>query len=130
MDGFTIRPVRPEDHERLGDLTAAAYLDDGLLDLGAEDPYLEVLRDVGRRAEHAEVLVAVDPDGLVLGGVAFVGAPGPFADIARDGEARVPHAGRRSDRPWTRRRHRSRARVHRPRPRPSAAAASSCRRSR
>lgn len=87
MDGFTIRPVRPEDHERLGDLTAAAYLDDGLLDLGAEDPYLEVLRDVGRRAEHAEVLVAVDPDGLVLGGVAFVGAPGPFADIARDGEA-------------------------------------------
>ncbi|GAA2740355.1 GNAT family N-acetyltransferase [Terrabacter aerolatus] len=87
MDGFTIRPVRPEDHERLGDLTAAAYLDDGLLDFGSGDPYLEVLRDVAGRAEHAEVLVAVDPDGRVLGGVAFVGGPGPFADIARDGEA-------------------------------------------
>ena len=64
MDGFTIRAARPEDHERLGDLTAAAYLDDGLLDFGAEDPYLEVLRDVGRRAEHAEVLVAVDAGGV------------------------------------------------------------------
>ena len=87
MDGFTIRAVRPEDYERLGDLTAAAYLDDGLLDFGAEDPYLAVLRDVGRRAEHAEVLVAVDAEGTVLGGVAFVGGPGPFADIAREGEA-------------------------------------------
>ncbi|GAA5017327.1 GNAT family N-acetyltransferase [Terrabacter aeriphilus] len=87
MDGFTIRPARPEDHARLGDLTAAAYLDDGLLDLGADDPYLEVLRDVARRAEHAEVLVALDPAGVVLGGVAFVEGPGPFADVARDGEA-------------------------------------------
>ncbi len=86
MEGFTIRAVRPEDHERLGDLTAAAYLDDGLLDFGVDDPYLEVLRDVGRRAAHTDVLVAVDPDG-VLGGVAFVGGPGPFADVAREGEA-------------------------------------------
>jgi ribosomal protein S18 acetylase RimI-like enzyme len=87
MDGFTIRAVRPDDYERLGELTAAAYLDDGLLDYGAADPYLAVLRDVGRRAEHAEVLVAVDDAGTVLGGVAFVGAPGPFADVAREGEA-------------------------------------------
>ena len=87
MDGFTIRPARPDDHERLGDLTAAAYLDDGLLDFGAEDPDLEVLRDVARRAEHADVLVAVDPAGVVLGGVAFVAGPGPFADVARDDEA-------------------------------------------
>ena len=87
MDGFTIRAVRPDDYERLGELTAAAYLDDGLLDFGAADPYLAVLRDVGRRAEHAEVLVAVDDAGTVLGGVAFVGAPGPFADVAREGEA-------------------------------------------
>jgi ribosomal protein S18 acetylase RimI-like enzyme len=87
MDGFTIRPAQPEDHERLGDLTAAAYRDDGLLDFGAEDPYLEVLRDVARRAEHAEVLVAADASGTVLGGVAFVAGPGPFADVAREGEA-------------------------------------------
>jgi ribosomal protein S18 acetylase RimI-like enzyme len=87
MEGFTIRAARPEDHERLGDLTAAAYLDDGLLDSGADDPYREVLRDVARRAEHTDVLVAVDPAGVVLGGVAFVAGPGPFADVARDDEA-------------------------------------------
>ena len=72
MDGFTICAAVPQDHERLGELTAAAYLDDGLLDFGAEDPYLEVLRDVGTRSQHADVLVAVDADGTVLGGVAFV----------------------------------------------------------
>lgn len=84
---FTIRAARPEEFDRLGEITAAAYLDDGLLDFGEDDSYLEVLRDVARRAEHAEVLVAADAAGAVLGGVAFVPGPGPFADIARDGEA-------------------------------------------
>jgi len=46
-----------------------------------------VLRDVAHRAEHTEVLVAVDPDGTVLGGVAFVEGPGAYADVAREGEA-------------------------------------------
>ena len=87
MDGRTIRAARPEDYEPLGELTAAAYLDDGLLDFGADDPYLDVLRDVGHRAEHADVLVAVDAEGTVLGGVAFVGGPGPFANIAAADEA-------------------------------------------
>jgi GNAT superfamily N-acetyltransferase len=87
MDGYSIRAAVAEDHERLGALTAAAYLDDGLLDLGERDPYLAVLRDVGSRAAHAEVLVAVDGEGAVLGGVAFVEGPGPFADVAGDGEA-------------------------------------------
>ena len=85
-----IRAARAEDHARLGELTAAAYLDDGLLDLGERDPYLRVLRDVGSRAAHAEVLVAVDGQdgsGDVLGGVAFVEGPGEFADVAGEGEA-------------------------------------------
>ena len=85
--GFTIRAARPEDYARLGDLTAAAYLDDGLLDFGSGDPYLAVLRDVASRAEHAEVLVAVDAAGTVLGGVTFVGSQGRFADIAGPDEA-------------------------------------------
>jgi len=87
MDGFTIRAAGPGDYDRLGELTAAAYLDDGLLDFGADDPYIAVLRDVARRAAHADVLVAVDETGDVLGGVAFVAGPGQFADIARAGEA-------------------------------------------
>lgn len=89
MCAFSIRTARPEEFQRLGSLTAAAYLDDGLLDFGAEDPYLEVLRVVAHRAEHAEVLVALDARGEVLGGVAFVPGAGPFADVARDGEAEL-----------------------------------------
>jgi GNAT superfamily N-acetyltransferase len=85
--GFTIRSARPEEFDRLGEITAAAYLDDGLLDFGADDPYLVLLRDVRSRAEHADVLVAVDDDETVLGGVTFVEGPGAYADIARAGEA-------------------------------------------
>jgi ribosomal protein S18 acetylase RimI-like enzyme len=82
-----IRAAEPGDYEQLGELTASAYLDDGLLMRGRDSPYLEVLRDVAHRAAHGEVLVAVDADDRVLGGVTFVPGPGPFADLARDGEA-------------------------------------------
>lgn len=47
-----------------------------------------MLRDVATRAAHAEVLAAVDSDGALLGGVTFVSGPGgPYADLARPGEA-------------------------------------------
>lgn len=84
---ITIRRIEPEEHTALGELTARAYLDGGLLDLGEEDPYLEVLRDVASREARAEVYVAVDEQGTLLGGVAFVPDGGPFADIAGPGEA-------------------------------------------
>jgi GNAT superfamily N-acetyltransferase len=84
---FSIRAARAEEFDRLGEITAAAYLDDGLLDFGADDPYLVLLRDVRMRAQHADVLVAVDEAGTVLGGVTFVGGPGAYADIAQAGEA-------------------------------------------
>jgi GNAT superfamily N-acetyltransferase len=84
---FTIRAVRPEEYEALGDITARAYLDDGHLDFGEEDDYLHLLRDVARRVAEAEVLVAVDHAGTVLGGVTFARAGEKWADIARDGEA-------------------------------------------
>lgn len=85
---ISIREARPEDHEAIGDLTAQAYLSDGHLDFGADDPYLAVLRDVPSRAAAAEVLVAA-ADGKVLGCVTYVPAGGPMADIARDGEAEI-----------------------------------------
>ena len=84
---FTIRPARSEEYTALGDLTATAYLDDDLLDFGAQDPYLDVLRDVPGRARHAEVLVAVDEHETVLGGITFVAVPGAFANIAEPDEA-------------------------------------------
>ncbi|MCX2969601.1 MULTISPECIES: GNAT family N-acetyltransferase [Streptomyces] len=96
---LTVRAARPEELEEIGELTAAAYLGDGLLDFGEADPYLAELRDARRRSEHAEVLVAVDAGGEVLGAVAFVGEGGPYADLARPGEAEfrmlaVRHEGR------------------------------------
>ncbi|MBP2584616.1 ribosomal protein S18 acetylase RimI-like enzyme [Streptomyces sp. PvR006] len=84
---FTIRAVRPEDYEALGELTAGTYLNDGLLKHGAEDSYLHVLRDTARRARESEVLVAEDADGRLLGGVTFATGSTPWADIAIEGEA-------------------------------------------
>lgn len=84
---ITIREARPEELSEIGELTAEAYLGDGLLDFGEADPYLAELRDARRRAEHAQVLVAADRHGdELLGAVAYVGQGGAFADIARDGE--------------------------------------------
>ncbi|MCT4355364.1 GNAT family N-acetyltransferase [Streptomyces sp. Je 1-79] len=84
---YTIRAVRPEEYEALGEITARAFLDDGHLDFGEEDDYLHLLRDVARRVAEADVLVAVDRDGTVLGGVTFARGGEEWADIAREGEA-------------------------------------------
>ncbi|MFI8522552.1 GNAT family N-acetyltransferase [Streptomyces sp. NPDC085481] len=86
---FTIRPVRPEEYEALGEITGHAYLADGFLTFGDTDWYLGHLRNVAGRAAVAEVLAAVDRNGTVLGGVTFVPSPGPMGDIAREGEAAV-----------------------------------------
>ncbi|MFD3725774.1 GNAT family N-acetyltransferase [Streptomyces sp. NPDC058671] len=84
---FTIRAVRPEEYEALGELTAGTYLNDGLLQHGAEDFYLEILRDTARRARESEVLVAEDAEGTLLGGVTFATGDTRWADIAVTGEA-------------------------------------------
>ncbi|MEU0304630.1 GNAT family N-acetyltransferase [Streptomyces sp. NPDC006175] len=83
----SIRPALPAQFEELGEITAHAYLGDGLLDFGADDPYLDQLRAVGRRAAEAEVLVALDADGRLLGGVTYVAPGSPWADIAGEDEA-------------------------------------------
>ncbi|MER6014635.1 GNAT family N-acetyltransferase [Streptomyces bluensis] len=85
---ITIRQARPDEYEAIGEITAQAYLGDGLLDFGESDAYLGELRDVAKRAAAAEVFVAVG-DGHVLGSVTFVPAGGPMADIARPGEAEI-----------------------------------------
>ncbi|MFF9167154.1 MULTISPECIES: GNAT family N-acetyltransferase [unclassified Streptomyces] len=84
-----IRPADPAEYAVLGEITARAYLHDGLLDFGESDAYLDELRDVARRAAAAQVLVAADDSGTVLGGVTFVPVGGPMADIARPGEAEI-----------------------------------------
>ncbi|WP_030704037.1 MULTISPECIES: GNAT family N-acetyltransferase [unclassified Streptomyces] len=94
----TIRAAAPAEHAALGAITAEAYLGDGLLD-GPGDPYLARLRAVERRAAEAEVLVAVDPEGALLGGVTYAAPGTPWRDIAGPDEAEfrmlaVARAGR------------------------------------
>ncbi|MET9430284.1 MULTISPECIES: GNAT family N-acetyltransferase [unclassified Streptomyces] len=96
---ITIRAVRPEEYEALGELTAQAYLGDGLLAFADSDEYLIELRDVARRAAEAEVLVAVERGAVepgavqqaerLLGGVTFTAGGGPLAELAGDGEAEI-----------------------------------------
>ncbi|MEU6913509.1 GNAT family N-acetyltransferase [Streptomyces olindensis] len=85
---IVIRPAEPGEYGPLGDITAHAYLQDGLLDFGESDEYLGELKDVAKRAAAAEVLVALRGDEL-LGGVTFVPSGGPMADIAGPGEAEI-----------------------------------------
>ncbi|MFI7503771.1 GNAT family N-acetyltransferase [Streptomyces sp. NPDC049687] len=85
---IVIRHVEPGEYEVLGEITARAYLQDGLLDFGESDGYLEELKDVAKRAASAQVLVAVEGDRL-LGGVTFVPGPGPMADLAGPGETEI-----------------------------------------
>ncbi len=63
-----IRPVEPSDFDELGALTVDAYRPFGVVD----DEYGPVLADVAGRAAVAPVLVAVDDDGTLLGGVTYV----------------------------------------------------------
>lgn len=78
---LTIRPVRPEEHDRVADLTVAAYLKTH--DVG---DYATTLRDVAHRAAHADVLVAVQ-DGEVLGSATNVMHGGHYGEVATDAEA-------------------------------------------
>ncbi|MEU1196103.1 GNAT family N-acetyltransferase [Streptomyces sp. NPDC005813] len=89
-----IRVAHPEEYPGLGEITAQAYLRDGLLDFGESDAYLGELRDVAKRAAAADVLVAVERGSTpgtqrLLGGVTFVPRGGAMADIARPGEAEI-----------------------------------------
>ncbi|MFF1302544.1 GNAT family N-acetyltransferase [Streptomyces sp. NPDC058307] len=85
---IVIRAAEPAEYETLGEITAQAYLRDGLLLFGDSDWYLEELRDVAKRAAAADVLTAVADD-TVLGTVTFVPSGGPLADLARPGEAEI-----------------------------------------
>jgi GNAT superfamily N-acetyltransferase len=84
---FLIRPVRPDEYEALGELTVAAY--HSVPDImGHQEAYDRQLRDVARRAETSCVLVAVGPEGELLGGVTYVRGPDdPYSEELAEGEA-------------------------------------------
>jgi ribosomal protein S18 acetylase RimI-like enzyme len=83
-----IRRVRDEECDGLGALTVTAYgsLEGLVLDQG----YIEELGDVAGRARRAVVLVAIDDDGTVLGGVTYVPHRGAaYAEHDVDGAASI-----------------------------------------
>lgn len=84
-DAMVVRAVRPEEYEALGTLTVAAYR--ALLGPDMDAGYAEELADVGERAEVADVLVEVDAEGRLLGGVTYIPGPGPMAWFAGAGDA-------------------------------------------
>jgi ribosomal protein S18 acetylase RimI-like enzyme len=82
---ITVRLARPREYDAVGALTARAYLDSGLVPDGSD--YDETLRRASDRAEHSELLVAVDAGGELLGTVSFVRAGSRYAEVSREGEA-------------------------------------------
>jgi GNAT superfamily N-acetyltransferase len=73
VSDLVVRPARPDEYERVGALTIAAYktLERDHL----EDGYEEQILDVSGRAQSAEVLVAVDHQGTIVGACTFVSDP-------------------------------------------------------
>ncbi|MHB1446365.1 MAG: GNAT family N-acetyltransferase [Acidimicrobiales bacterium] len=71
----------------MGRLVSAAYEAVPGSVVGAD--YRDVLEDVADRARRAVVLVALDPDGYLLGGVTYAAGGGPFANLAHQNEAEI-----------------------------------------
>lgn len=69
----------------MGALTVAAYVADGLIE--ADAAYAGELAAAQERATEAELVVAVDEDGALLGTVTFALAGSPWAEISHADEA-------------------------------------------
>lgn len=99
MSEFVVRPPRADELGAVGKLTVAAYRTDGLLEADAD--YAEELADAARRAVEAELLVAVEASGELLGSVTVVRPGTAYAEISRPDElefrmlATAPAARRR-----------------------------------
>lgn len=80
---FLIRRATPADYAAVGEITARSYVEDGHLPPGSA--YAAVLADAGARAAGAELWVAVEESGEVLGSVTFAPPGSPYAEVS-DGD--------------------------------------------
>jgi ribosomal protein S18 acetylase RimI-like enzyme len=69
--GYEVRPAQPHELPAAGELCAAGYRADGFLAPGGTDHYEAELLDAAGRAAEAAVLVAVEPDGRLVGTVTW-----------------------------------------------------------
>lgn len=84
-----IREARPEEYAAAGQVTLAAYQQDGLL--AGTDDYAETLLDTKRRAHEASLLVAVDEaagkaESSVLGTATYCPPGSPYHELSGPGE--------------------------------------------
>lgn len=83
-----VRRAAPEDYAALSDLIVAAYEE---FTQGPEDPYVDSLRDVALRDREAELWVAEEDDGQILGCVTWCPPGSAWREISQDtqGEFRM-----------------------------------------
>ena len=81
---FSIRRAEPDEYVAVGELTVQAYLTNG--GMSADDPYYEVLRDAAARDAGAELWVAADADGTLLGTVTWCPVGSPYRELGGAGE--------------------------------------------
>ncbi|HKR51760.1 MAG TPA: GNAT family N-acetyltransferase [Pseudonocardiaceae bacterium] len=79
-----MRPARPDELDQVGRLTFEAYVGDGYANPAGS--YAAALGDAARRARDAELLVAVEPDGALLGTVTVCTPGSPLGELSRPGE--------------------------------------------
>jgi ribosomal protein S18 acetylase RimI-like enzyme len=85
---LSVRPVEASEYEAVGRLTVDVYA--AILGDQLGPAYAEELLQVAHRAEHAVVLVAVQPDGGIVGSVTYVPGPGgPYAEFPDGNEAGI-----------------------------------------
>jgi ribosomal protein S18 acetylase RimI-like enzyme len=83
LPALTVQPARPDEFERIAELTVRVYVEGGLASAG----YTAELADVTGRSTRSELLVVRDEDDLVVGSVALV-LSGDFGEVtASDEEA-------------------------------------------
>lgn len=94
-----MRLVRTDELGQVGRLTLEAYVADGYANPAGS--YAAALADAPRRARDAELLVAADLDGMVLGTITVCTPGSPLGELSRPGElefrmlAVAPEARRR-----------------------------------
>ncbi|WP_241038240.1 GNAT family N-acetyltransferase [Blastococcus litoris] len=78
-----MQPARPDEFERIAELTVGVYVEGGLASSG----YVAELADVSGRSARSQLLVVRDDDGRVIGSVALV-LDGNFGEVTEsDDEA-------------------------------------------
>ncbi|MDR3080196.1 MAG: GNAT family N-acetyltransferase [Streptomyces sp.] len=87
MHSPTVRRALERDLAGAGEVSVEAFVGDG--PTRPDSPYVDLLRDTARRDREAELRVAVEDAGAVLGCVTFAPGGTAWADVAGPGEGEI-----------------------------------------